>query len=147
MANKIELERFDPSNFHKDCIDIFRAKQWLTFLEKFNGHNELTTRNFASSFIGKKAIVGNLSFRVSEDTISQAIDISPKGDKYFKTKQFKEKTWAQFISRTRESLVDWKLGIHRSWPIHPWDEIFYIIQKFITYEGRYNNVFLYHIKL
>lgn len=136
MENRIELEQFDPSKFHKDYIDIFREKQWLTFLENFNGHNELTAREFASSFTGERAIVGNLSFRVSEDTISQAIGISPEGEKYFKTKQFKEKTWTHFIPRTRVSSVDWKSGIPRSWLIHPWDEIVYVIQKFITCEGN-----------
>ena len=114
MANKIEPEQFDPSKSHKDCIDIFRAKQWLTFLEKFNGHNELTVREFASSFLGERAIVGNLFFMVSKDTIAQEIGISPEEEKYFKTMKFKEKTWTHFISRTRVSSVDWKSGIPRS---------------------------------
>lgn len=91
MANRTQPKQFDPSKFHKDCIDIFRANQWLTFLEKFNGQIELTTREFASSFTGERAVVGNLSFRVSEDTIAQAIGINPEGENYFKTKQFNEK--------------------------------------------------------
>ena len=69
MAKRTEPEQFDLSKVHRDCIEIFREKQWLTLLEKFNGHNELTTMEFASSFTGERAIVGNLSFRVSEDTI------------------------------------------------------------------------------
>ena len=31
--------------------------------------------------------------------------------------------------------------------MHPWDEMVYIIQKFVTCEGRYSIAFLYHIKL
>ena len=31
--------------------------------------------------------------------------------------------------------------------VHPWDEVVYIIQKFITCEGRFRIVYLYHIKL
>ena len=31
--------------------------------------------------------------------------------------------------------------------MHPWDEMVYITQKFVTCEGRYIIVFLYHIKL
>jgi len=106
MANQTEPQQFDPTEYHKDCIHIFREKQSLTFLEKFNGHNELAAREFSCSFNGERAIVGNLSFRVSEDTIAQVIGISLEGENYFKTKQFKEKTWTHFISRTRVSLVD-----------------------------------------
>ena len=31
--------------------------------------------------------------------------------------------------------------------VHPWDEVVYIVQKFITCEGRFSIVYLYHIKL
>lgn len=31
--------------------------------------------------------------------------------------------------------------------MHPWDEIVYIIEKFVTCEGHYSIVYLYHIKL
>jgi hypothetical protein len=43
--------------------------------------------------------------------------------------------------------VNWKKGIPRSWLVHPWDELAYLIQKFITCEGRFNIIYLYHIKL
>ena len=147
MANRTESEQFDISKLHKDCVDILRAKQWLVFLENFNGHNELTTREFASSFIGERAKVGNLSFRVSKDIISHAIGISPEGEKYFKTKQCKEKPWTHFVSKSRVSAVNWKTGVPRSWLIHPWDEIVYVIQNFIACEGIYNIMYIYHIKL
>ena len=50
MANRTKPEQIDISKLHKDCVDILREKQWLVFLEKFNGHNELTTREFTYSF-------------------------------------------------------------------------------------------------
>jgi hypothetical protein len=129
------------------CVKILREKQWLPFLEKFNGNNEEVTKQFAVSFNGEKALIGNHSFRISEDTIAQSITISPEGEKYFKTKQFKEKSWTQFMSRSRVSSVNWKNGVPRSWLLHPWDEMVYILQKFVTCEGRYSIVFLYHIKI
>jgi len=138
---------FDSSQYHEDCIEILREIQWLPFLEKFHGSNEEVTKQFSFTFNGEKALIGNFSFRVSEDTIAQAIGISPEGEKYFKTKQFKEKSWTQFMSRSRVSSVNWKKGVPRSWLMHPWDEMVYILQKFITCEGRYSIVYLYHIKL
>ena len=31
--------------------------------------------------------------------------------------------------------------------IHPWDEVAYVIQKFLTCEGIFSVIYLYHIKL
>lgn len=147
MKNRVEPSVFNSSQYHEDCISILREIQWLPFLEKFHGSNEEVTKQFAFTFNGEKALIGNFSFKVSEDTIAQAIGISPEGEKHFKTKQFKEKSWTQFMSRSRVSSVNWKKGVPRSWLVHPWDEMVYILQKFVTYEGRYSIVYLYHIKL
>ena len=132
MTNIVEPETFDRLKYHEDCVKILEEKNWLPFLQKFNGNNEEVTKQFSFSFNGEKALVGNVSFRISEDIIAQTLEISPKGEKYFKTKQFKEKSWTQFMSRSRVSSVNWKKGVPRSWLVHPWDEMVYIIQKFIT---------------
>ena len=147
MTNRAELETFDRLKYHEDCIKILEEKHWLPFLQKFNGNSDEVTKQFAFSFNGEKALVGNVSFRISEDTIAQSLGISPEGEKYFKTKQFRENSCTQFLSRSRVSSVNWKKGVPRSWLVHPWDEMVYIIQKFITCEGRYSIVYLYHIKL
>ena len=147
MTSRVEPKTFDSSQYHEDCISILRDIQWLPFLEKFRGSNEEVAKQFAFTFNGEKALIGTFSFRVSEDTIAQATGVSPEGEKYFKTKQFKEKSWTQFMSRSRVSAVNWKKGVPRSWLVHPWDEMVYILQKFVTCEGRYSIVYLYHIKL
>ena len=90
MENRVEPENFDSSKFHEDCIKILREKQWLPFLEKFNGYNEEATKQFVFSFNGEKALIGNISFRISEDTIAQEIDINLEGGEYFKTSSSKK---------------------------------------------------------
>jgi hypothetical protein len=70
-----------------------------------------------------------------------------EGEIYFKRKKFKEKSWMSFLCRSRETTVNWKSGIPRSWLVHPWDEVAYVIEKFITCEGVYSIIFLYHIRL
>jgi len=52
-----------------------------------------------------------------------------------------------FLCRSRAPTLNWKSRIPRSWLVHPWDEVAYVIRKFITYEGRYIIIFLYHIRL
>ena len=44
MTNRAEPEKFDSSKYHEDCVKILREKQWLPFLEKFNGNNEEVTK-------------------------------------------------------------------------------------------------------
>ena len=147
MSSRLEPEKFNPTDIHENCMEIFEKKQWVTFFEKFDGHNNHVSLAFAETFDGERVIVGNLNFRLSEDILAQIIGLPQQGERFFKTKQFKEKAWIPFLCRSRAGSVNWKKGIPRSWLVHPWDEVVYIIQKFITCEGRFSIVYLYHIKL
>jgi hypothetical protein len=147
MVSRYEPGKFVVSEIHKDCMQILEQKQWLSFFEKFEGFCEGIALDFAYSFDGEKATVGNFTLRVTEDSLALIIGLPQTGEKYFKTKHFKDKSWVPFISRSRVASVNWKKGIPRSWLVHPWDELAYLIQKFITCEGRFNIIYLYHIKL
>ena len=147
MSSRLEPEKFNPTDIHENCMEIFEKKHWVTFFEKFDGHNDHVSLVFAETFDGEKVVVGNLHFRLSEDILAQIIGLPQQGERFFKTKQFKEKAWIPFLCRSRAGSVNWKKGIPRSWLVHPWDEIVYVIQKFITCEGRFSIVYLYHIKL
>jgi hypothetical protein len=147
MGSRYEPGRFVASEIHKDCIQILEKKQWLSFFEKFEGFCEGIALDFAYSFDGEKATIGNFTLRVTEDSLALIIGLPQTEEKYFKTKHFKDKSWVPFISRSRAASVNWKKGIPRSWLVHPWDELAYLIQKFITCEGIFNIIYLYHIKL
>ena len=147
MVSRLEPEKFDSTIIHEKCMENFEKKQWVIFFEKFDGHNDNVSLAFADSFDGERATVGNLNFRLSEDILAQIVGLPQQGERFFKTKQFKEKAWIPFLCRSREGAVNWKKGIPRSWLIHPSDEIVYIIQRFITCEGRFSIVCLYHITL
>jgi hypothetical protein len=147
MVSRYEPSKFEVSEIHKDCLQILEQKQWLNFLGKFEGFCEAVALDFAYSFDGQKATVGNFTLKVTEDSLALIIGLPQTGEKYFKTKHFKDKSWVPFISRSRVSSVNWKKGIPRSWLVHPWDELAYLIQKFITCEGRFSIIYLYHIKL
>jgi hypothetical protein len=147
MVSRYEPSKFEITEIHKDCLQILEQKQWLNFLGKFEGFCEAVALDFAYSFDGQKATIGNFTLRVNEDSLALVIGLPQTGEKYFKTKHFKDKSWVPFISRSRVSSVNWKKGIPRSWLVHPWDELAYLIQKFITCEGRFSIIYLYHIKL
>jgi hypothetical protein len=147
MVYRCEPGKLVTSEIHRDCIQILEQKQWIGLFEKFDGSCEEVALEFAHSFDGERATVGNLTIRISEDIIAHVTGLPQIGERYFKTKRFKDKSWPSFISRSRVATVNWKKGIPRSWLIHPWDELTYLIQKFITCGVRFSIIYLYHIKL
>jgi hypothetical protein len=147
MVSSYEPKNLDTLEIHKDCIQILEQKQWIAFFEKFDAFCEEVALEFSHSFDGERATVGNLTIRISEDIIALVTGLPQTRERYFKTKHFKDKSWASFISRSRVAAVNWKKGIPRSWLIHPWDKLAYLIQKFITCEGRFNIIYPYHIKM
>jgi hypothetical protein len=126
---------------------MLEAKNWTTFLQKFDGHNIEVACQFALKFKKNKVKIGGMEFDINEDVISEAIGLPNIGEKYFKIKHFQEKSWVPFVMRSRVSSISWKNGTQRSWLVHPWDELVYIIQNFVTCETRYSIIYLYHIKL
>jgi hypothetical protein len=127
MVSRYELGKLVTSEIHRDCIQISEQKQWIGFFEKFDGSFEKVSLEFAHSFDGERATIGNLTIRISEDIIAQVTGLLQIGERYFKTKHFKDKSWASFISISRVAAVNWKKGIPKSWLIHPWDELAYLI--------------------
>ena len=75
MSSRLEPEKFNPTDIHENCMEIFEKKQWVTFFEKFDGHNEHVSLAFAETFDGEGVIVGNLHFRLSEDILAQIIGL------------------------------------------------------------------------
>jgi hypothetical protein len=71
MVSRYEPEKFDPSEIHKDCIQIIEKNQWISLFEKFDGYCEKVGLEFSCSFNGGRATVGNITIRISEDVIAQ----------------------------------------------------------------------------
>ena len=57
-----------------------------------------------------------------------------------------DKSWTPYINKSRK-VCNWVSGVSRSWLKSPWDEIAYLVQKYVTCEGRFSLVFLYHIRI
>ena len=75
MASRLEPEKFDPTDIHEKCMEIFEKKQWVTFFENFYGHNDNVSLAFPDSFDGERATMGNLKFRLSEDILARIIGL------------------------------------------------------------------------
>ena len=77
----------------------------------------------------------SLSFEVSEASIAEASGLSTEGDQWFKKFPF-EVDLNQFLLPRHENL-DWSKAIHQSQLKEKWREILSIIQRYITFEGRF----------
>ena len=106
MTARMEPATFNSNDIHESCLEIFANKQWINFFEKFNGHNEQASLAFAETFDGERVRVGNLQFRLSEDILAQVTGLPQQGERFFKTKQFKEKVWMPFLCRSRAGSVN-----------------------------------------
>jgi hypothetical protein len=58
-----------------------------------------------------------------------------------------EMLWTPFLLRNRENDLNWPTGVPRIWLKDPWKDIAFLIQKYISCEGKFSFIFLYHIRL
>ena len=47
MTSRLEPEKFNSTDIHEKCMEIFEKKQWVIFFEKFDGHNDNVSLAFA----------------------------------------------------------------------------------------------------
>jgi hypothetical protein len=70
MVSRYEPGRLAASEIHRDCMQILEQKQWLSFFEKFDGFCEGIALDFAHSFDGERATVGNLTLKITKDSLA-----------------------------------------------------------------------------
>jgi hypothetical protein len=68
------------------------------------------------------------------------------GEKWFKNKSIDLRAWTPFLIRNRQK-PNWVAGVPRVWLKDPWKDLAFLIQKYITCEGRFSLIFLYHIRI
>jgi len=102
---------------------------------------------FSQSFDGKQAQIGNLTFHIFEHFLLQIIRLPQNGEKWFKNKPMEMKAWTSFLLRNSQKSLNWEERVPRLWLKDPWKDISFLIQKYITCEGRSSFIFLYHIRL
>jgi hypothetical protein len=118
---------------------------WLSFIRKFDGFNIPVARQFALSFDGFRAKVGDLHIEVTEHSLSLATGLPVKGEKWSKSYRVKDVPWTLlFRSRTVNSC---NRGLPAKMLKPHWYDLLMILKQFIACEGRYGFVFLFHLRL
>jgi hypothetical protein len=118
---------------------------WIPFISKFNGYNPSVARQFALTFDGCRAKVGDVQLEINEQFLSSATSLPTTGQKWSKNCKLEDVPWTfLFQSQTMNSC-------DKGWPANMlkqrWHDLLMIIKQFITCEGRYGFVFLFHLRL
>jgi hypothetical protein len=118
---------------------------WLSFIRKFDGFNISVARQFTLSFDGCRAKIGDLQLEVTEHSLSLETGLSVKGEKWSKRFKVNDVPWTLlFRSRTVRSC---NRGLPASMLKPRWHNLLMILKQFVTCEGRYGFVFLFHLCL
>jgi hypothetical protein len=118
---------------------------WLSFIRKFDGFNISVARQFSLSFNGYRAKVGDVQLEITEQSLSLATSLPVKGQKWSKSYKVNDVPWTLlFRSRTVRSC---NKGLPAKMLKPRWYDLLMIIKQFVTCEGRYGFVFLFHLRL
>jgi hypothetical protein len=118
---------------------------WLSFIRKFDGFNIPVARQFALSFDGCRGKIKDLQLEVTEHSLSLATGLPVKGEKWSKSFKVNDVPWTLlFHSRTVRSC---NRGLPGSMLKPRWHNLLMILKPFVTCEGMYGFVFLFHLRL
>ena len=138
---------FQIESWRKETIEKLYQVGLIGFLQKFDGHSEEITRDFIKNYSQDQTRVGYVIIPVTQEYLSQALDLPMIGEKYHKGLHFKEKAWTFFLEKNRKGTFDRTKGIPREWFNEPWGELVLVIQKFLTCDRGYSVAHLYHGRL
>jgi hypothetical protein len=130
--------------FSDACNDL-EQNGWLAFIKKFDGFDLAVARQFALSFDGCRAKVGDVQLEITEGFLSMATGLPAKGQKWSKSCKVVDVPWTLlFQSRTVKSC---DRGLPAKMLKPRWYDLLMIIKRFVTCEGRYGFIFLFHLRL
>jgi len=127
--------------------DLLKKVKWLRFIQKFKGHNKEITKAFARYFNNKVVEIGYLKFTVTEASIAAATDLPQEGEHWFKNKILDEQAWKVILRNPGMDVTVFKKGIRVHALKEEWATLLLIIQKFITCEGCFGAMYMYHTRL
>ena len=83
---------------------------------------------------------------MDEALIAKVTELPRTGESWFKTTITKNVEFRSYLKPKHKNIV-WKKRIPTSWLEKKWQHLLKAILVYITCEGRYNRVMIYHFKL
>jgi hypothetical protein len=128
-------------NAHEDL----ESNGWLVFIQKFKGFNLAVAQQFSLTFDGCRANVGDIQLELNEEFLSSAMGLPAKGKRWFKNSKVDEVPWLLLF--TSRKIISCDKGMPVTALKSRWHDLLAIIKQFVTCEGRYGLVFLYHLRM
>ena len=91
--------------------------------------------------------IGDIKFAITDSFIAKATGLPRIGEIWFKNKRIEGEGWKIFLKNPGMDTSTFKKGIPSTTLKGKWRNLLSIIQKFITYEGRFGCMFFYHARL
>jgi hypothetical protein len=140
---RLELNGCQELLCHDDGIEDLRGQGWDAFIKRLEGYNLHVAKEFAQTFDGCREKIGDIQLEVTEEFVSEAIGLLSTGEKWFKNSKIQEVPWSLFMTSRKINCCE--KGIPISLVKARWHGLLLILKQFVTCEGRYGLVFLYHI--
>ena len=149
MKKSGKTNRYDPTdtsweNNFPERAALFKREGWFNFFEKITGFNLEVSQHFAQNFIKDTVTFDTLKFKLTEELIAEATDVSREGELWFENIPFSFDP-KDFLLPEIEAL-EWGKGVHSDKFKPEWKEAIGIVQSYVTCEGRFVVVFKYHIR-
>lgn len=91
--------------------------------------------------------VGDLKFTITENTIATATSLPQVGDRWFKNRGLENQEWKNMLKNPGMDTSIFTKGI----PVHvikeEWTALLLLVQKFITCEGCFGTMYMYHVRI
>jgi hypothetical protein len=143
---RLEPEGTELLESYPHMAQRFKDAGWFEFFTTFQGHDEQVSMIFAQNFDGFEVVIGKLLMLVMEHSIAKACKFSIGGERWWKKEHVVMEFVNQFLLPYNQN-PDWKKGFPHSWIRYEWHTTLIIIHRYITCEGRFFLVYIYHIRL
>jgi hypothetical protein len=144
---KRELDSLSFLQSHPEVQRRFSNMGCMEFAERLQtGYHQATAEAFAKTFDGNRARVGSVEIAVNEEFIAAATGLPTTGQRWFKTTAPKNQDF-RFYLKDGYKHKAWNKGMLVSYLDEEWQDLFKAIQLYITSEGRYDKLMMYHFKL
>jgi hypothetical protein len=141
-----ETVNIEILNTYPKCQRKFQNFGWLPFLQKFQGNDKQLMKACAESFSCMQAQIGDLQLQLLEAFIAQATRFPQSKERWFQNQKVKRELWKEFL-KDHVKVENWNKGMPTLVFKKKWRDILFILQKYVTCEGRYGLVFYYHLRL
>jgi hypothetical protein len=145
LVMRIEPNDIQTLLSYNDAREDLERNGWLIFIRNFQGFNLRVAQEFALSFDGCREKVGDVQLEVTKEFLRRATGLPERGQKRFKNAKVEEVPWTLLFT-------SWKItscgkGMPISFLKYQWHDFLTMVKKFVTYEGCFRLVFLYHLHI